>query len=338
MKKRWTAIYAFILMSIIVVCFWLFFALKSVSPIRIAISSYSGHEYLVVAKEKGFFKKANLNVELVEFGSLSDVQRAFEWGQVNGMVCNLIDVILTKHKGGDLDPKVILIPSFPTGSGATVILAPSQYNSISDLKGKKIGVEVYSWGNFFLLKALKTVHLSLDDVTLVPADPTAVQSLMRKGYIDAAVVYPPHSLWLLKNPSFPLKQLFSSNDLPKEVILDVLAVDNKMLKTRSKEWLTLVGLWDKLLDFKNKEPKLAVAALAHHEMTSTEAAKNVFDSFKPLTLEEQMVLFRSNKYVTQVLGEMNDLLKKMWLLNKPVDFETVFNGQFVREAILKNGN
>jgi NitT/TauT family transport system substrate-binding protein len=305
-------------------------------PVRIGICAYSGCEYLIVAKEKGFFEKAKLNVELVEFGSLSDVQRAFEWGQIHGMVAQLADVVLMRNKCKILDPRIILIPSFPLPEGETLLVATSRCASVADLKGKRIGVEIRSWGHFFLLKALKTRFLNLNDVTLVPADPTASFSLLQKGMVDAAVVYPPHSSWLLEDKTLSMKVIFSGRSLPKEATLNVLAISRKKIKRYWREWAKLVELWDELLDFKQLRPQAAIEAVARHEMTSMGSANRMLESFKPLRLEEQMPLLRSNRLINRVLAEIGEGFKVQGG-DEETMWNAIFEDQLVRNALLKKG-
>lgn len=335
MKRRWLiTILALVLCGISLAIFWdrwFFFPSRS---IRIGINAYSGYEYFVLAKKQNFFAKAGLKVELIEFGSLGDVQQAFEWKQIDAMVCNLIDVIVTQHKTTDLDPKIVLIPSYPIASGASVVLGSKPLHALKDLKGKKIGVEVHSWGCFFLMKALKTAALTLDDVTLIPADPTALHSLLRKGHIEAAVSYPPYSQSLLGS-DLPLNLLYSSHGLPKEMILNVLAIEKNFLTRHFHELLDFVALWDELLDFKEKNPQAADKSLARYSLVNLQEAHTLFESSKALKLEEQMCLFRSNKYLSLVIEEINDLLKKAGIFKGSIGFESIFDRQLIQSVIDK---
>lgn len=334
-KKRWLGVATgLIIFGTILGVFWDKYFFTPKKTIRIGINAHLAYEYFVLAQKKKFFEKVGLDVELVEFGSWGDVQQAFEWRQIDAMVCSLIDVIVTQHKLEDLDPKVILIPSAPSQNGASFLVVEDAINSIRDLKGKRVGVEVHSWSCFFLMKALKAASMSLSDVRLVPSDPTALHVLFKKGYISGAVCYPKYSYDILSDKSY--KALYSSYNCANEVTLNVFAVEKTFLASHFNELKEFVKLWDKLLEFRNENVDESNNIIARHNLVSQDEADKIFSRSIPFNLDDQMNLFRNNKFIIGILEEIEEVLQATNMPKKPISFNSVFDRRLIQEAIKSN--
>ena len=332
MKRRWLGVAAcLIVFGAILGVFWDRYFFTPKKTIRIGINAHLAYEYFVLAQKKKFFERVGLDVELVEFGSWGDVQQAFEWRQIDAMVCSLIDVIVTQHKLEDLDPKVILIPSAPSENGASFLVVDEAIKSISDLRGKRVGVEVHSWSCFFLMKALKSHFMSLSDVRLVPSDPTALHVLFKKGYLSGAVCYPKYSYDILSDKSY--KTLYSSSNCANEVALNVFAVEKKFLASHFKELGAFVKLWDELIEFRKGNIDEANNIIAMHNLVNADEADKIFSRSNPFTLEEQMNFFRNNKFIIGILEEIEEVLQATNMPKKPISFESVFDRRLIQNAI-----
>jgi ABC-type nitrate/sulfonate/bicarbonate transport system substrate-binding protein len=54
-------------------------------PLRLGLNAWPGYEFLHLAEVRGFYKQRGVDVQLVEFGSLSDARLALERDQVDGL-------------------------------------------------------------------------------------------------------------------------------------------------------------------------------------------------------------------------------------------------------------
>ena len=122
-------------------------AKKEPRPITIAINPWPGYELLYLAEKKQFFEKVGANIKLYQLGSLSDAQRAYLNGQVDGLTSTLIEAVQAQVLGGQA-LKIIMVPDY--SNGGDVIVSNKSASSISDLKGKTIGCEVSSLGIYIL--------------------------------------------------------------------------------------------------------------------------------------------------------------------------------------------
>ena len=69
------------------------------APIKIAYSDWPGYTVMEVAKQKGWFKDAGLDVEMVWFEYLPSID-AFSAGKVDGVMVVASDALVTGASGG----------------------------------------------------------------------------------------------------------------------------------------------------------------------------------------------------------------------------------------------
>ena len=77
-----------------------------------------------------------------------------------------------------------------------MIISKEPINSVTDLKGRKVGTEVGSLGKYVLYAALAKYDMSLDDVTVVNVEQLNAKNAMDSNEVDAMVTYPPYSFAL----------------------------------------------------------------------------------------------------------------------------------------------
>ncbi|OHE70508.1 MAG: hypothetical protein A2007_03270 [Verrucomicrobia bacterium GWC2_42_7] len=280
-------------------------------PLRIAINPWPGYELLFLAQEKGFFREQGLNVQLVEYGSLGDVQRSFEWGQVNGFACSLMDVLLAK-KQTNRNPKIVLITSFPTKE-SDVLLAHCDVNSITELKGKRIGLEYSSLGIYVLIRALEYSKMTLEDVKVVPCDPTSLEDLIDKGHVDAVICSPPYSVKIRENKHF--HSLFSNQDIPGEV-LDVIAFEEKVIHTRPNDIVKFLKVWERSVLYFQQHTEEAYELMARRENISLKDFEGLMANVTLLSLQQQVRLFRPTEGMKKMVHRIQKHSMRAGLIGK----------------------
>ena len=122
-------------------------------PLKIAYSDWPGFTLLEVAKQKGWFKEAGVDVELVWFDYLPSLD-AFAAGKVDAVTAVGTDMLVSGANGA----KSKFIALLDYSEGSDMIIGAPGVNSIKDLNGKKVGLELTLVEHLLLLKALeKTV-------------------------------------------------------------------------------------------------------------------------------------------------------------------------------------
>lgn len=141
------------------------------------------HVPLVVAKEKGYFSDAGLDVELVAPADPSLPPKLVAAGEG--------DVAVTYQPNLQLDineglPLVRIGTLVETPLNSVVVLADGPVKSLADLKGRKVGFSVGGFEDAVLGRMLEGAGLKLSDVELVNVNFSLAPSLIA-GQVDAVI-------------------------------------------------------------------------------------------------------------------------------------------------------
>lgn len=240
-------------------------------PIRIGIAAWPGYEFLYLARERGFFAAEGVDVRIVEFGSMSDVARAYDREQLDGYTVTTVELLQTRAHS-DRRPQAVLV--LDESAGADVILARPPYRSVADLRGRRIGLELGSLNIVVLSHALERAGMGLHDVQLAPMDATAFGDALARGELDAVVAYPPVSLAI--TAAHTGSPVFSSRDIPGEIV-DVLALEHAFIERRPTAVQAIARAYARAIAFAAGDPDQAYAIMAARERISPAEFRQTID-------------------------------------------------------------
>ncbi|MCS0501020.1 ABC transporter substrate-binding protein [Ancylobacter mangrovi] len=141
------------------------------------------HAPLVIAKEKGFFKAHDLDVELVPPADPSAPPRLVAAGQADIAVSYQPNLYLSVKEGLPL-ARIGTLVSTPLT--ALVALKDGPIKSIADLKGKTVGYSVAGLEDALLGTMLADAGLKPSDVTMVNVN-FALSPALVAGKVDAVI-------------------------------------------------------------------------------------------------------------------------------------------------------
>lgn len=169
--------------------------------LRVGYIPEPAHGLYFVAKEKGYFAEEGVDVELFQFGSAAEGMAALKAGKLDVGTFGTTAPILFMSKGSELS----FIGGMMIG-GQAIITRPERLGELSgkDLrvyKGKKIGLVKLSTGDVIFKGALKKAGIDYKkDLTFVEFGSIAsVVEAVKKGAVDAGLVFPPHFSLAEKN-------------------------------------------------------------------------------------------------------------------------------------------
>jgi len=261
-------------------------------PVTIAINPWPGYEKIFLADAKGFFQDVGANIQLIKLSSLTDVQRAYLNGNVDGMASTIIEAVQVSVLGNK-PLQIVMIPDY--SNGADVIIGQSTVGSLGEMKGKRFGAEVSSLGIYFLQRALVESGLTLDDVTMLNLKQEEGLAKLSSGQIDAFVTYPPFSYDILKNSEY--KALFTSDQIPYEII-DAVSISKEILDEHPELPSQLRTGWQKALDYYDKHPEESLKLIGEWEGDKKEDYFNTLSKLILLTKAEQDQLFKEHAKLT----------------------------------------
>ncbi len=154
----------------------------------LGLFTWVGSTPLYIAKEKGFFEKRGLNLDIKVFNANTDANTAFISRRLDAVSPVGSEAVTLAAAGKDF--RIVLVQD--TSVGADGILARRSIGSLADFKGQRIAVEEGSVSHFFLLQVLDTVGLGSGDFTLINAPPDAAAAAYQTGNIAIAVTYAPY--------------------------------------------------------------------------------------------------------------------------------------------------
>ncbi len=141
------------------------------------------HAPLVVAKERGLFEKAGLDVELLPPADPSIVPRAVAAGQADIGIHYQPNLYLDRAAGVDLVRFGTLVE---TPLNSVTVLADGPIKSLKDLEGKKVGFSVSGFEQVMLGRMLAEAGLKKDSIELINVNFALTPSLIA-GKVDATV-------------------------------------------------------------------------------------------------------------------------------------------------------
>jgi putative hydroxymethylpyrimidine transport system substrate-binding protein len=140
------------------------------------------HAPLIVAKEKGFFQKHGLEVELIEPADPNLPPKLVAAGQGDIAVTYQPNLYLQVQEGL---PLVRIGGVIDTPLNALVVLEGA-IKSVADLKGKKVGYSISGFEDAMLGVMLENAGLKASDVEMINVNFALTQALMSKQ-VDAVI-------------------------------------------------------------------------------------------------------------------------------------------------------
>jgi ABC-type nitrate/sulfonate/bicarbonate transport system substrate-binding protein len=225
------------------------------------------------AADGDIFQKHNLNVTLQSIASANGVA-ALESGQVQIAQLGGSEVLSADAAGGDIVIVAALVPVFPY-----VFMTASSINSLSDLKGKKVGVsKVGGSADIATRVALTTNGIDpAKDVTIVQTGSAANRvAALRSGAIQGGVSQPPEST-TLEQQGFHVVYDLAKQKLP--AANTVVAVQGSYLKSHKQVVQDYVDALVQSLARLRKDKSFAEQVLTHWEKITDQQLLDASYSF-----------------------------------------------------------
>ena len=223
--------------------------------IKLGFSAWPGWFPWQVTEEAGLSEEAGVDVELVWFEGYLDSINAFAAGQLDANSQTLNDTLASIAVG---DPQVIVLAN-DNSTGNDQIIVDESIQSIEELAGRRIGVEVGVVDHFLLLLGLDSVGMTESDVEIVPLETGAAAAAFAAGQLDAVGVFAPFTTQALKRESSHV--LFTSADFPGS-IPDHLVVSQELIDEYPEGVQKLVDAWFLTIAYMAANPEETIAIRA----------------------------------------------------------------------------
>lgn len=298
------------------------------SPVKLKLgySVWVGYGPLFIARDKGYFTDQGLEVELVKVEDPKDRFTALAGNQLDGLVTTLDT--MAQYWKAEAPFKAFL--GLDESSGGDGIVANAGINSVKDLKGKNIGVNVGSVSQFFLEYVLEQNGMSASDVTLVKMKQGDVPAALAANRIDAGVTWEPHLSKSVKNGA---KLISSSKETPG-LIVDIMLLRSDVMKANPTAAPGLVAAWDKAIEYWKANPDDADSIMQKglggiyekpDDIKADLAGATLFDAARNKALftgEDKGSAYATLKFAI-------DFYTKLGIITTPGKAEDMLDGSFV---------
>jgi NitT/TauT family transport system substrate-binding protein len=227
-------------------------------PIKLGMSTWLGYAPLYLAKEKGFFQKRGIEVEVVVIESPADRRAAFAADKIQGMATTVDTHVMTAAAENPIPVKQVL--ALDDSYGGDGIVAKKEIKTIKDLKGKTVAAQLGAGASYFWLNyVLNQNGLKLSDLKAVDMKAGDAGAAFVAGKVDAAVTWEP---WLSKAKETPFGSVLLASDKTPGIIVDSLAFKPAFLMARGADVKKIVAAWNEAVKFAAENPKEADAIMA----------------------------------------------------------------------------
>jgi len=295
---------------------------KSEPNLRIGTNVWPGYEPLYLARQKGMLEEEK--VHLVEFSSASQVIQSYRNNLIDAAALTLDEVLLLLESGEQL--KIVLVMDISNGGDA--IIGQSDITSLSNISGKRVGVENNALGAYMLTRALETVNLSKESIEIIPLDINNQEKSFLQQKVDAVVTFDPVRTRLLKSGGH---LLFDSRQLPGEIV-DVLVIRDKYLNQYPESVQYLLNGWYQALAFIKEQPREAAKILGQRMKMSVEETLASYEGLELPDQKENQTLL-NQKPEPQLLLSANKLMRIMiqqGLIKEKIDPSVLFTNSSIQ--------
>ena len=227
-------------------------------PIKLGMSTWLGYAPLYLAKEKGFFQKRGITVEIVVIESPADRRAAFAADRIQGMATTVDTHVMTAAAENPIPVKQVL--AMDDSNGGDGIVAKKEIKTVKDLKGKTVAAQLGAGASYFWLNyVLSQNGLKLSDIKAVDMKAGDAGAAFVAGKVDAAVTWEP---WLSKAKETPFGGVLLSSDKTPGIIVDSLAFKPAYLKAHGDDVKKIVAAWNEAVRFAADNPADADAVMS----------------------------------------------------------------------------
>lgn len=216
--------------------------------VKIGVQPWLGYGPLWVAAEKGFFKEAGVDVELVNFNWDQDLTAGLASGNLHLVAAATNTSLVNINQG----VPVVGILVMDQASTADAVIAGEGIASIADMKGKSVAYERGATSDLLLNYALKVNGMSLADVTPVPMGASEAGLALIAGRVDAAVTYEPYISTALRQDD-KVSAIYTAAEKPG-LISDLLVGSPDWVKANQKDLEGVIRAWDMAVAFVRENP------------------------------------------------------------------------------------
>lgn len=312
MKHSFRAAHLVAVLSVILLICAIFPLAAAESKPELSIGIFADADSLpfILCAEEQLFEKEGATVNLVRFQSAVERDSAFQAGAVDGIISDLLAVVLAAQAGYD-----VRVTSLTDGRYGIVAAPGSGTRSLADLSGKQIGISSNTIIHYMVDQYLTDSGLGSGKVQLLPIPKMPVRlEMLLSGQVAAAGVPEPFLTTALTKGAILLARTDDSGMEAGVVVFSAKALSSKLdviRRSYSAYWKAAQAI--------NASPDRYRDLLVKKVGFPEEAARNfVFVTYKKPRLPSLQALERASGW-----------LDAKGLLKKKIELAALLDGRVV---------
>lgn len=267
------------------------------------------HSLAVLEEAEQLEKESGIKVELVKYGSWTELTDALNSNRVDG--ASVLIELAMKSKEAGIGIKAVALGH----RDGNVLIVSKDINTAADMKGKTFAIpHRQSSHNILLNDALATADLTIDDVNITELPPTEMPSALASGQIDGYCVAEPFGAVAVSLDAG--KVLFTSEELWENSLCCGLVLTDKFIKDRP----------DKAKEFVQKYKK------AGNDLDKAEAKKiaekYLKQSDEVLDISLQWISYNDLDITEETYNTLVDKVKAYGLSDNPPSYSDFVKNDF----------
>jgi NitT/TauT family transport system substrate-binding protein len=292
--------------------------------IRLSYTPFAAHIAVYVAKAKGYYGQAGLDVDILPgrgstFAAMTVGSAKEEFG-----ISDAAAVLAARAKG----VPIIAVANLQQDNGAAWIATEkSGITKVEDLKGRNVGILPGSTTTIFLQALMKKHGLTMDDVKPITWRPGTDLPMLLEGKLDSEVTVSNNEViaWGIEHPELKLR-VWPMASLGFDTPGYALVTSEDLAKKNPKMVKDFTVATVKGMDYAIGHPDEAVDILvkaAPELKAHVEAAK--WEAMIPATSSKNVPLGGLDRAKWETL---NDLLKTYEVIDAKVDLNAVVKNEY----------
>lgn len=270
---------------------------------------------LFVENELSTNNSKNFKVELVKFGSWTELSDAVNTGQVDG--ASMLIELAMKSKEQGIDLKTVALGH----RDGNVVVVSKDINQVTDLKGKTFAIpHRLSTHNVLLYRMLKENGLTANDLKIIELPPPEMPAALSEGRISGYIVAEPFGA--ISVASGNGKVLFESQDLWNDSVCCGLVLRNDFIKENPTVAAEFVKEYVKAGErAESKDPDVLKAASKYMKVQP-----------QVLDLSLKWISYNNLKLEEKDYNELSQYLVEMEQLRNPPKYSEFVDNSFIESV------
>ena len=197
---------------------------------------------LVIAEQNGYFEEEGVDLDLQIFKAANDRDAALQAGELDGVLCDETAISIYQNSGIDMK-----ITGITNGSWTLVAGKDSGITSLSDLKGKKVGISKNTMIEYLADDIALSNGLEVSDIekVAIPAMPARLEAL-KNNQIDAAILPAPFNDTAVADGGVEITKIYN-----KDIMISVTAFLQEVIDKDANAIKGFYNAYNKAIEFIN---------------------------------------------------------------------------------------